>query len=146
MKSKRARDARVTTTDAEIDAAIAKGRAYDRLSAKIIAARYLPARDVVAVRLSTGALIEIPRKTIPRFLSMRAKDLARVEIGPAGASIWFQPADVGAELDELLLAATGARALRLAGARAMGSITSKKKAAAARLNGKRGGRPRKKAA
>gem|GEM_PF-4344247 len=74
---------------------------------------------------------------------MRAKDLALLEIGPAGATIWFQPADIGFDLEELLLATTGARALRTAGARAMGAISSKKKAAAARLNGKSGGRPRK---
>lgn len=138
--------ARVTTTSAEIDAATAEARAHDRSRAKIVAARYLSARDAIALRISTGALMEVPRKTIPRLRSLLGKDLARVEIGPAGATIWFQPADVGVELEELLLAATGARALRMAGARAMGAISSKKKAAAARRNGRKGGRPRKKAA
>jgi uncharacterized protein DUF2442 len=143
MKSGRVTAARVTTTDAEIDVAIARAGVHERSRAKIVAARYLAARDAVALRLSTGALIEVPRKAIPRLRPVRAKNLALVEIGPAGATIWFQPADLGFDLEELLLATTGARALRTAGARAMGAISSKKKADAARLNGKRGGRPRK---
>jgi len=143
MKSEQRTAARITTTDAEIDASIAKARANDRSRTKIVAARYCPAPDVVALRLSTGARIEVPRKAILRMRRVRAKDLSRAEIGPAGATIWFQPADIGLELDELLLAAAGAGVLRTTGARAMGAISSTKKATAARLNGKRGGRPRK---
>jgi hypothetical protein len=143
MKALHTKPARVTTTDAEIDAAIKKASAYSRTGTKIVEARYLRVQDALLVRLSTGALMQLPRKSISALRLARPKDLARVEIGPAGASIWFEPGDVGVEIEDVLLAAAGASALRTAGARALGSVTTKKKAAAARSNGKRGGRPRK---
>lgn len=142
MKAIQMPRARVTTTDAEIDAAIKKARAYSRGGTKIMEARYLRAQDAVIVRLSTGALVQLPRKTVSALKAVLPKDLSRAEIGPAGASVWFEPADVGIELEDVLLAAAGANALKAAGARALGSVTSLKKAAAARSNGRRGGRPR----
>jgi hypothetical protein len=144
MKTIQMRPARVTTTDAEIDAAIKRGRAYSRSGTKIVEARYLRAQDALLIRLSTGALVQLPRKALSALRSLSPKDLSRVEIGPAGASIWFEPGDVGVEFEDVILAAAGASALRTAGARALGSVTTKKKAAAARSNGKRGGRPRRK--
>jgi hypothetical protein len=143
MKAMKIKAARVTTTDAEIDAAIKRGRAYDRTGTRIVEARYLRVQDAVTLRLSTGALVQLPRKALSALRSSRPKDLSQVEIGPAGASIWFEPGDVGVGLEDFLLAAAGASALRTAGARALGAVTTKKKAAAARSNGKRGGRPRK---
>jgi hypothetical protein len=142
MKSTRRAAATVRTTDAEIDAAIARARATEHLWTKIVGARFLAAPDVLAVKLSTGAVVELPRKILPRLAGFPAKALAKIEIGPGGATVWFQPADVGFELEELLLAAAGPQTLREAGARAMGAVSSDKKSAAARLNGKRGGRPR----
>lgn len=134
--------ARATTTDAEIDAAIKKARAYNRTGTKIVEARYLRAQDAVIVRLSTGALVQLPRTAVSALKAARPQDLSRAEVGPGGASIWFEPGDVGLELEDVLLAAAGANALKAAGARALGSVTSLKKASAARSNGKRGGRPR----
>lgn len=142
MKALSIPPARVTTTDAEIDTAIKKARAYNRTGTKIIEARYLRAQDAVILRLSTGALVQLPRKALSALKTAQPKDLSHAEIGPAGASIWFEPGDVGVELDEVLLTAAGTNALKAAGARALGSVTTKKKAAAARSNGKRGGRPR----
>ena len=134
--------ASIITTDAEIDAAIKKARANSRTGTKIVEARYLRAQDAVIVRLSTGALVQLPRKSVPALKAVQPKDLSLAEIGPAGATIWLEPGDVGVDLEDMLLAAAGANALKAAGARALGSVTSLKKAAAARSNGKRGGRPR----
>jgi hypothetical protein len=142
MRALRIHPARVTTTDAEIDAAIKKARVYNRTGTKIMDARYLRTQDAVIVLLSTGALVQLPRRTLSALKTVQPKDLSRVEIGPAGATIWFEPGDVGIELEEVLLAAAGPNALKTAGARALGAVTTKKKAEAARLNGKRGGRPR----
>jgi hypothetical protein len=143
MRPVRGPIARVITTEAEIDAAIKLDRAYRRRGAKIAGARYLPAYDVVEVELSTGARIELPRKALPPLRAVPARGLSRAKIGPAGASVWFEPADTGVDLEEIILGAVGADALKAAGAWAMGSVSTSKKAAAARSNGKRGGRPRK---
>src|SRR5271166_6667476 len=101
MKSVRA--ARVTTTDAEIDAAIRQARAYERRGgAKIVAARYIPGHDVIDLRLSTGARIELPRKAFPRLRAVAAKELSHAIVGPAGASVWFETADTGMDLEEII--------------------------------------------
>ena len=144
MRPVRAAVARVATTDAEIDAAIKRSRAYERRGGtKIVAARYLPADDFVQVLLSTGARIQLPRNALPWLRKVPRTGLARALVGPAGASVWFEPADTGMDLEEIILSAVGAEALRVVGAWAMGSVSTNKKAAAARSNGRRGGRPRK---
>jgi hypothetical protein len=133
----------VATTCAEIDAAIGKAKRYEAAGgAKILSADYVASRDTLRLELSTGATIELPRTMLPALGKLRARDLAQIEIGPAGATLWFQPADTGVDLNEVLIATIGAAALKTLGARSLGATSTRKKAAAARANGKRGGRPR----
>lgn|GEM_PF-6519534 len=49
-------------TDAEIDAAIARGKIYDQYRPKAIAAIYREKDDVIAIKLATGVELAIPRK------------------------------------------------------------------------------------
>ncbi len=71
----------------------------------------------------------------------RIRRLTHFDVAPSGVAILIKPTRFEIGLDELLVAAVSAAALKAAGARMLGSISTSKKAAAAQLNGKRGGRP-----
>jgi len=132
--------ARRRTSDAEIDRAVQRGRKHDRMSTKIFSATYDRRRDMVAITLSTGATIAVPRSTLSRLAEIAPKDLVSVQIEPPGYSIWFEHPDIGLHLDTILQAVTG-NASRSIAASAMGSATSSGKVAAVRANGRKGGRP-----
>lgn len=137
--------ATVSTTDAEIDAAIERGRKYDEHATKIVRAEYDRERDEIWAALSTGASITVPRRNLPRFDIYKPADFGPVQIEPPGYGLWFETPDIGVRLDGLLRAAGGEALIRSIAAQAMGSSKSEKKAEAARKNGGEGGRPRKNA-
>ena len=116
------------------------GGKHDRMSTKIFSATYDRRRDMVAITLSTGATIAVPRSTLSRLAEIAPKDLVSVQIEPPGYSIWFEHPDIGLHLDTILQAGTG-NASRSIAASAMGSATSSGKVAAVRANGRKGGRP-----
>jgi hypothetical protein len=133
--------AKVRTTDAEIDAAIERGRQHDERATKIVRAEYDRDRDQIWAALSTGASITVPRRNLPRFDAYQPADLGAVQIEPPGYGLWFDTPDIGVRLEALLRAAGGEGLIRSIAAQAMGSSKSEKKAEAARKNGIEGGRP-----
>jgi hypothetical protein len=137
--------ATVSTTDAEIDAAIERGRKYDEHATKIVRAEYDRERDQISAALSTGASITVPRRSLPRFDLYTPADFGAITIEPPGYALWFDTPDIGVRLEGLLRAAGGEALIRSIAAQAMGSSKSEKKAEAARKNGSEGGRPAKNA-
>ena len=130
------------TTDAEIDRAIRQGKAHDDTAAKIDAARYDAQHDALAVRLSTGAELTVPRSALPLLSALPGEALGEPTVEPPGYSVWFEQPGVGVRIETLLEAAVGSL-IRDVAARALGSSKSAAKAKAVRANGVKGGRPRK---
>src|ERR1700726_1496077 len=56
--------ARVVTTDAVIDSAIARAKEYEPYRPVVTAAAYSPSRDAVSLRFRTGVELLIPRKLL----------------------------------------------------------------------------------
>lgn len=85
---------RAVTTDAEIDAAIAQARVYDRYRPKAVAAVYREPDDVIAITLATGVELSIPRRLLQGLESATPKELASVEIDDFGSALRWEKLDV----------------------------------------------------
>ena len=132
---------KIRTTDAQIDAAIEHARQNKKAGTRILAAHFDRASDAVVVKLSTKATVIVPRKAIPGFASIEPRQLADLTRQSSGLSMWSKAADTGLRIERLLQIAAGP-ALTTAGS-ILGRTSTLAKAAAARKNGRSGGRPRK---
>jgi hypothetical protein len=132
--------------DQEIEAATKRAEERSRREPKAIAACYDANRDALIISLSTGADVAFPRGHIQGLTQATPAELAEIEITPPGYGLHFPKLDADLWVPALLEGMLGSRAWMAAqlGA-AGGKARSRAKAAAARINGKRGGRPAKRA-
>lgn len=127
-------------TDAEIDAALARGRLARRIEPRATAARYDPHEGRVIVELANGCAFAFPPALAEGLDRASDEIIAAVEIAGAGHGLHWAALDVDLSIPGLLAGVFGsARHM----ARRAGRATSPAKAAAARANGAKGGRPRK---
>jgi len=98
----------------------------------------------VVIELSTGYEVAFPPRGAQGLERAKPADLDVIEISPSGFGLHFPKLDADLWLPALLEGVFGSRRwmAALLGARG-GRAKSKAKARAARVNGKRGGRPRK---
>jgi hypothetical protein len=137
-------------SDTEILAQIPGARARERRERKqglrASAARYDRATTRVVLELTNGCLFAFPVDAIPALQSASGSELATVEIDPSGGALRWDELDVDLSVPGLLLSAVGVDERLRHFASLAGSVRSDAKATAARANGKKGGRPRKRRA
>src|SRR5579863_1799645 len=106
-------------------------------------ARYDPAQGRVLVDLNNGCSFAFPARQAQGLQTATDTDLAEVEILGAGYGLHWEKLDVDLSIPGLLAGMFGTRAYmdQLRASRA-GRARSTLKAAAARANGAKGGRPR----
>lgn len=112
----------------------------------VTGARYRRSNGKLEVDYENGVTLAVPVAIIQEFQFARdasAADLAKIEIWGAGRDLYFPHLDVLVHAPALLQGFFGTKAWMREHARNMGSAKSPSKAAAARENGKKGGRPRK---
>ena len=134
-------------TEADVQAAekrMAEGR---RTMPYATAATYDRRIGRVVVRLSTGLEIAFPPHLAQGLERARPADLAEIEISPTGLGLHWPRLDADLYLPALLEGVFGSEAWAASRmGRAGGRVRSAAKAAAVRANGKRRGRPAKRAA
>jgi hypothetical protein len=135
------RRGRILTTAAEMREAARVAREREKTATKIRAAHYDPVRDAVVTELSTGVTLAVPRRAIAGFARAAPDALSDIEINPAAESLWSDTVDDGVLLEQLIEIAAGEELLKVLGGRVSGRRRSPAKAAAARANGAKGGRP-----
>ncbi len=97
----------------------------------------------VTIGLDNDCLVSVPLRLLPELAGAAPRDLRRVKILGAGQAIEWPTLDQQFDVLQLLADALGAEALMAKLGQRGGRVTSKAKAAAARANGSKGGRPRK---
>lgn len=130
-------------SDVQIAAAEARGRELLETEPRATAARYDAKSGRVVVDLSNGATYAFPASLGQGLENATPEQLAEVEILGSGFGLHWECLDVDLSISGLLAGRFGTRAWMSELARRAGSVTSPAKAAAARANGAKGGRPRK---
>ncbi len=133
---------RVLTSDAEIDAAIARANAAEWERPRVIAAGYRLADDMVVITLATGVQVAVPRKLLQGLQDATPGQLAKVEIEGPGTGLHWPLLDVDHYIPAVLGGVFGTRRWMSEIGRLGGMVRSAAKTAAARMNGRKGGRPR----
>lgn len=130
----------VELSEAQIDAALERGRAARLTEPRAVSCRYDRAAGRVIVELVNGCVFAFPPKLAEGLDSATHEQLAQVEILGSGSGLHWEALDADLSVPGLLAGLFGTRAYM---AQQGGRATSAAKAAAARSNGSKGGRPRK---
>jgi len=133
--------ATVVTTDAEIDAAIARGKNFEP-SHRVVGATYSVGADEVRLRFENGTGLEIPRKLLQGLEDAKPAQLRTIQILGPGTTVYWPDVNVGHHVPELIGGVFGTRKWMSELGRLGAGVRTPAKSAASRENGKKGGRPR----
>jgi len=129
-------------TDAQIDTALARGEAARLAEPRAASARYDRQLDRVIVDLTNGCTFAFPPRLAQGLETATEDELAQVEVLGTGSGLHWEALDADLSVPGLLAGLLGTASQM---ARRAGRVTSPSKAAAARANGAKGGRPRRSA-
>ncbi|MBA3341919.1 MAG: DUF2442 domain-containing protein [Gemmatimonadaceae bacterium] len=124
----------------EYEAATREGRDADRVEPRAVSAAYDAPRGQVVVELRSGFAFGFSPRHVHGLERASAKQLAAVRVSPSGDGLLWDNLDVQASVTGLIAESLN---LREWAPRFMGQARTAAKARAARLNGRKGGRPRK---
>ncbi|MGD0599213.1 MAG: DUF2442 domain-containing protein [Terriglobales bacterium] len=133
----------VTRDDFEI--ANARGRELQKAFPRAVSAHYDRAADRVVVELNSKLAVSFRPRDAQGLEHAKPSDLSKIELSPSGFGIHFPKLDADFYVPALLEGFLGSRkwmAARMG--EAGGKSRSRAKKAAARVNGLKGGRPRRK--
>jgi hypothetical protein len=131
---------KIVTTDAEIDAAIAKAALHPFPEA--VSASYDRASDAIAIRFADGVELRLPRRLVQGLQHATPEQIRRIEVEGLGTGLVWPALGVAHYVPGLVAGVFGTRQWLAAIGRRGGARRTKAKALAARANGARGGRPR----
>ena len=129
-------------TEADVEKAIARGRKTRHLYARASSVRY--ADNCICIGFSDGSGVMLPVAGLPEFEGFTQQNFQQLEVGFGGKALCCEAQDLDVSITGLI--ATSKPLMDLATslvASHNGRKSSAAKAAAARANGKKGGRPRK---
>jgi hypothetical protein len=130
--------------DAQLKAAEARGREMLSNEPRALGAHFDPATGRVVVDLVNGCTYAFPARLVQDFQGASDDALAGVVVDGLGFNLHWPALDADLYVPALVAGIFGTRAwMKRELARAAGQATSPAKAAAARANGAKGGRPRK---
>jgi hypothetical protein len=129
-------------SDVEIDAAIERGKVAGQHEPRAKSARYDRRRGRIVLELTNGCTFAFPPRLAQGLERATDDQLAEVDILGMGYGLHWEMLDVDLSVPGLLSGIFGTRTYM---ARRAGQARSAAKAAAARANGAKGGRPRKSA-
>lgn len=133
----------LTTILAQLPAARALGERDRDEGRRAISAHYDRRTQRILVELTSGFLFGFPTASIPELADASVEERASVSVSPGGGGLHWAGLDVDLSVPGLLLASVGRKERMLELARIAGQSSSPAKAAAARANGAKGGRPKK---
>ena len=133
----------IVTSDAEIDRAIQRAKDLrDEPRVTEVEYRPGPGLDLLILKMSDGHRHVIPREDLQGLHSATKEQIARVEILGSGTGLHWPELDVDFYVPGLLRSVYGNKKWMAEIGRSGGSVKSAAKKRAARANGLKGGRPR----
>ena len=115
----------------------------EREAGHVLSARYHRRRRRVVVQLNTGVEVTFPIALAEGLAGASPEDLAEMEVSPTGQGLHWPRLDADLYVPALLRGVLGSRSWMAAQMGAAGGKSrSPAKTAAARENGRKGGRPR----
>lgn len=130
-------------SDEEFEAANQRAEETQAAFPAAVAVDYEPKSGNVVIELSNGFKIAFSPTDAQGLENARPEDLGDAEISPSGLGIYFPRLDADLSVPGLLDGFLGSRAWMAALGKRGGVKKTAAKAAAARANGARGGRPKK---
>jgi hypothetical protein len=106
-------------------------------------AYYDQSANRIVVELSNGADFRFVPSSVQELIAATPEQIAQVEISPSGKALRWKKLDADLSLPALMMGVFGTRMWMAQLGRIGGQATSEVKSAAARLNGIKGGRPKK---
>lgn len=139
---------RLTTAQilAQIPGAKVRAERHRSRGLHATAVRYDHRSQRFLMELSNGGLIGVPLASLRRLAEATPTQLANVALSASGSVLRVDAFDADYSVPGLILATVGRKTAARELARAGGQATSAAKARAARVNGAKGGRPRRVAA
>ena len=129
-------------TESEFERAEARAL-KERVSGHVQSARYDRLRHRVVMQLSTGVEVAFPAELVEGLAGASPEDLEKIEVSPTGLGLHWPRLDADLYAPTLLQGVLGSRTWMASHlGSAGGKVRSAAKAAAARENGRKGGRPR----
>jgi hypothetical protein len=137
-------------SDAEYAAALAAGRTEAETEIRAQAVRYVSERDAIEIVTNRNAGFLIPRQWIGALQDVPIEELGKLDVWPDGSAIELEDRDVHISVHGLLTAILPAmlpsRTVAAIFASRGGQATSRAKRISSKVNGRKGGRPRKRTA
>jgi len=131
--------------DKEYAAAVKAAALSDKAEPRAAEVRYDRRSNRIIIELRNGASFLFPPELAQGLRGASARDLANIQVTPSGEGLRWPSLDADFSLPGLMMGMFGNKAWMAEFARRGGSATSPAKAASSRANGRKGGRPRKKA-
>ena len=135
-------------SDAEYAAALAAGRIEAEIELRAQAVRSVPERDAIEIVTNHNAGFLIPRQWIGALQDVSTEELGKLEVWPDGSAIELEDRDIHISVHGLLTAILPAMlpsrsVSAIFAGRGGQATTSRAKRKSSRVNGRKGGRPRK---
>jgi hypothetical protein len=127
--------------DANLVAAATIGKARQKRGDLAVSVAYEPRSKRLHVELASGVAVIVPVCKVQGLTGAKSSVVRTVEIVGKGYGLHWPALDLDVSVPDLVAGCFGTKAWMAALARQGGRVTSSAKAAAARRNGKKGGRP-----
>jgi hypothetical protein len=132
-----------TAVDLQLAGSKIAGKERRKRGDMAVSARYDRSSSRLKIELASGIALLIPTRKIQGLADAKPSIIDSVQIAGRGYGLHWPTLDLDLNVPDLLAGCFGSKAWMSTLARRAGRSTSKAKAAAARVNGRRGGRPRK---